>query len=517
MNRRRFILSSTIVVALQTGSSSALEKAFQSDTAVHDQTLRDRLMRDPLRPQYHLLPQAGFIGDPCAPRYFRGQYHAFFHGSFGGTGWHHATSPDLVHWKHMPIALAPSANFYDSYGTFTGSVLPSDEGTSVIYTGVTKVPTEQETIRNEGLREVQCIATSTDDELRTWHKLDKPVIETPPLGVRVTGFRDPFSWKDGDTWYVGVGSGFPQIGGAVLLYRSRDARHWEYMHPLARGTWNGESSSNPVPSGEMWECPDFFPLGDKHVLIYSTEHTTFWQVGTFDKRELLFRPERGGLLDHGAYYAAKSMLDGKNRRIVWGWVQETRSRESVEAAGWSGSMSLPRVLTLGGDNELQIEVASELASLRTNTVAIHQPHNYNELSNALSRAIIDNRAGEILWSFKAGNGSCGLDMRLYSKAADSVSVLNITYANRNGKPFVTIGEKILPLSPDSNGISFVHIWIDGSVIETFVDNRKAITTRCYTAPQESGEIHVVWSGPVDMLKSLIISGVKPISDDRLTT
>lgn len=516
MNRRKFLLSSAIV-ALQRGYASALEKAFQSDTAVQDQTLRDQLRRDPLRPQYHLLPQAGFIGDPCAPRYFRGQYHAFFHGSFGGLGWHHAMSPDLVHWKHMPIALAPTANSYDSYGTFTGSVLPSEAGASVIYTGVTKVSTDQETIRNEGLREVQCIATSPDDDLRTWYKLDKPVIEMPPPGVKVTGFRDPFSWKDGDTWYVGVGSGFSKIGGAVLLYRSADARHWEYVHPLARGTWNGESSSNPVPSGEMWECPDFFPLGDKHVLIYSSEHTTFWQVGTFDKRKLLFQPERGGLLDHGAYYAPKSMLDGKNRRIVWGWVQETRSKEAIEAAGWSGSMSLPRVLTLSGDNELQIEVASELESLRTNTFAIHQPHSSSELSNALSRAIIENRAGQILWSFKASNGSCGLDMRLYSKAEDSISVLNITYASRNGKPFITIGDKTLPLSPDSNGISFVHIWIDGSVIETFVDNRKAITTRCYAAPGESGEIHIVWTGPVDMLKSLIISGVKPISDDRLTT
>ena len=516
MNRRKFILSSTMIGALRSGTSSALEKAFQSDAAASNKTLRDQLMRDPLRPQYHLLPQAGFIGDPCAPRYFQGQYHAFFHGSFGGRGWHHAISPDLVHWKHMPIALSPSANSYDSYGTFTGSVLPGGEGANVIFTGVTKVPTEQETIRNEGLQEVQCIATSMDDELRTWHKLDKPVIETPPSGMKVTGFRDPFSWKDGDTWYVGVGSGFPQIGGTVLLYRSTDGRHWEYMHPLARGTWNGESSSNPVPSGEMWECPDFFPLGEKHVLIYSTEHTTFWQVGTFDKHKLLFQPERGGLLDHGAYYAPKSMLDTKNRRILWGWVQETRSPQAIEAAGWSGSMSLPRVLTLGNDNELQIEVASELASLRTATVAIHQPHSSSELGNALSRAIIGNRAGEICCSFKVGDGNYGLDLLLYSKS-EPASLLKVIYAITNGKPSVYIGEKILPLSPDSGGISFVHIWIDGSIIETFVDKKHAITTRCYTVPEESGEIHVVWAGAVDMLKSLIISDVRPISDNRLTT
>jgi len=488
----------------------------QTDAAIPEQTLRDQLMRDPLRPQYHLLPQAGRVGDPCAPLFYRGQHHVFFHGSFGGGGWQHAISPDLIHWRHLPIALSRTPDSYDSRGTFTGSFLPGTEGASIVYTGVTVVPTEQETIRNEGLREVQCIATSTDADLRSWHKLDKPVIEGPPPGVKITGFRDPCGWKDGDTWYIGVGSGFPRIGGAVLLYRSTDARHWEYIHPLAQGTWNGEGSSNPVPSGEMWECPDFFPLGDKHVLIYSTMHKTIWEVGTYDKREFRFHSERTGLLDHGASYAPKCMLDGKGRRIFWGWVQETRSREAIKAAGWAGAVSLPRVLTLGDDNELQMEVASEFASLRTNTVTIRQPRDSSELSNALSRAIIHQRAGEIMCTFKVGESSCGLDLRLHSKA-DPVSVLTMTHGGTNGNPCITIGDKSVPLSPGRDGLSSLHIWIDGSVIETFVDRRQVITTRFYAAPEESGEIRVMWTGAVNLLKSLVVSGVKPVSDDRLTT
>jgi beta-fructofuranosidase len=229
---------------------------------------------------------------------------------------------------------------------------------------VTKVSKERETIRNEGLREVQCIATSMDPDLRTWRKLDKPVIEAPPAGAKIVGFRDPFSWKDEDTWYAGVGSGFEHQGGVVLLYRSKDARNWEYLHPLAEGTWNGQLVSNPGGSGEMWECPDFFPLGDKHVLIHSTAHNVYWDVGVFDKRELRFHSEKTGLLDHGAYYAPRSMLDGKNRRILWGWVQETRPPEESKAAGWASAMSLPRVLTLGSGNELQMEVPPEFASPR---------------------------------------------------------------------------------------------------------------------------------------------------------
>jgi beta-fructofuranosidase len=515
MDRRKFIASSALV-AFHAGTSSALNLVSQDSAGQSpDQALREKLSRDPLRPQYHLLPQTGFLGDPCAPRFFQGNYHAFFHGSFGGRGWHHAMSPDLIHWKHLPIALAPTPDSYDSYGTFTGSILPGTQDASVIYTGVTRVPAAQETIRNEGLREVQCIATSNDADLRSWKKLDKPVIDGPPPGLAVTGFRDPFSWKDGDTWYIGVGSGFSQLGGAVLLYRSTDGRQWEYLHPLARGTWNGESSSNPVPSGEMWECPDFFPLGDKYVLLYSSEHTTFWQVGTFDKRELRFVPERGGLLDNGAYYAPKSMVDGRNRRILWGWVQETRPEEAIKAAGWAGSMSLPRVLTLGEGNALQMEVAEEFTSLRYGTITINQPQDADKLSDALSRAPIRGRAGEILCTFKAGGSNCGMQLQL-GGTSNQVSLLSITFQNTNNRPSVSIGDKTLSLNPDPEGNSSIHIWIDGSIIEAFVDKRQAVTTRCYASPEDSGEILVAWKGPVDVLKSMVISSIRPISGDRLT-
>ena len=112
----------------------------------------------------------------------------------------------------------PTPGSYDAFGCFTGSVLPGAEVPTILYTGVTKSSTG--TIRGEGLREVQCLATSPDPDLRTWKKLDKPVLEGPPPGLQVTGFRDPCPWKDGDSWYMVVGSGFNKVGGAVLLYTS---------------------------------------------------------------------------------------------------------------------------------------------------------------------------------------------------------------------------------------------------------------------------------------------------------
>ena len=130
-----------------------------------------------------------------------------------------------------------------------------------------------------------------------------------------------------------------EVGGAVLLYSSPDGSNWTYLHPLAQG-------SNPADTDEMWECPDFFSLEDKYVLLYSAKRKVHWEVGTFDRRELVFHSETRGLLDHGSYYAAKSMVDAKGRRILWGWVEETRPPAECEVAGWAGAMALPRVLSL---------------------------------------------------------------------------------------------------------------------------------------------------------------------------
>jgi hypothetical protein len=83
------------------------------------------------------------------------------------------------------------------------------------------------------------------------------------------------------------------------------------------------------------------------------------------------------------------------------------------------------------------------------------------------------------------------------------------------KPSVIVGGKSLPLSPDQDGVSTIHLWMDGSIIETFVDRKEAMTARCYT-PSPTG-IQVAWTGAADALKSLTVSGVTPISNDRLTT
>src|SRR5271165_2444663 len=112
MNRRRFLassLASSVLCALPVRSSSVFAEAVGESEGGLSPALRDKLRNDPLRPQFHLLPRANWMNDPCAPRFYGGQYHMFFQYNpnsavWGDMHWNHAVSPDLIHWKHMPIA-----------------------------------------------------------------------------------------------------------------------------------------------------------------------------------------------------------------------------------------------------------------------------------------------------------------------------------------------------------------------------------------------------------------------------
>jgi len=81
---------------------------------------------------------------------------------------------------------------------------------------------------------------------------------------------------------------------------------------------------------------------------------------------------------------------------------------------------------------------------------------------------------------------------------------------------LTIGKKTLTLTPGSDGTSTVHLWIDGSVIEAFLDRRQAFTSRFYDLPDGAAQIRLAWTGEPRLLKSLQISQIQAISADRLT-
>src|SRR5882762_9466245 len=138
-SRREFI--QTLGSAALLSSTRMATPLFAHTPSNQEKSLRERLASDPLRPQFHLLPAKNWMNDPNGPIYWKGMYHMFFQYNpgaavWGDMHWAHAVSPDMIHWKHLPIALAPTPGWDDADGCFTGSAV-DDHGTATfLYTGV---------------------------------------------------------------------------------------------------------------------------------------------------------------------------------------------------------------------------------------------------------------------------------------------------------------------------------------------------------------------------------------------
>jgi beta-fructofuranosidase len=503
-------------------ASGALAAFPQGSWPSNENDLRKKLASEPLRPQFHLLPAKNWMNDPNGPIYWNGLYHMFFQYNpnaavWGDMHWAHAVSEDMIHWRHLPIALAPTPGWDDADGCFTGSAV-GDHGTAtILYTGVKTVPAERATLRDaaNNFRETQCLATSNDPQLRTWTKFPHPVIQ-PPVDPSLTGFRDPFLWRHGDHWLLGVAAGHFKKGGCVRLYRSKDLRVWEYLHELASGHWTEKESKNAVDSGEMWECPDFFPLGKKYVLLYATAGSVVWESGDLDPKTLKFHSQRRGLLDHGAYYAQKTQLDARGNRILWGWIPEKRPDSELIAAGWAGCMAMPRVLSLSPDGELEMRVAPEAQSLRTRSFALPKYDSLTRSDNIeLPGLTLENLCAELKWELSIGLANIWI--------ADRQGMWwSMSYSQENSKASVVINFQQFeipalsnepPLRSLTSKPSF-HLFLDGSVAELIVNNRHAFTSRIYRKPDGPLRISV---SALTKFASFESWQLKPISPDRLTT
>jgi len=76
-----------------------------------------------LRPAKHFMLLKNWMNDPNCLIFYKNEYHLLYqHNSdgnnWGHMSWGHASSKDLVSWKHLPIAMPENPN----YAIFSGSV-----------------------------------------------------------------------------------------------------------------------------------------------------------------------------------------------------------------------------------------------------------------------------------------------------------------------------------------------------------------------------------------------------------
>jgi beta-fructofuranosidase len=406
------------------------------------QSAAARAVKDPGRPIFHVMPPANWCNDPNGPIYYKGYFHLFYqHNPFDDRWehmhWGHVRSKDLVHWEHQPIALWPSQDKGENH-VFSGCAAVNDSGqVMLIYTSIgNRLP-------------AQWAAVPADENLITWTKHPKNPILTEKLHGRqkVYEWRDPFLFQHRHKTYLVAGGNLNnnQGGQAVVnVYEALDGglTEWKYLGILFR---------HPDSAVRNIECPNFFPLGSKWVLIVSQGQPVQYFVGSLDDKTMTFKPEKSGVLDYGSCYAPNSMEDPQGRRILWGWVNGFQPGK-----GWNGCLTLPRILTLGPDLQLSQGPAPEIfTGLRGKSVA----------ANAY-----EGNTFELVADFDLSRPRpCGLRLLPTEEPKSS-----ITIEHRNG--VLTAGniKSPLNLTPEEKKLT-LRVFVDRSVVEIYVNDRVCIT------------------------------------------
>ncbi|KAG5556537.1 hypothetical protein RHGRI_006963 [Rhododendron griersonianum] len=299
------------------------------------------------RTGFHFQPKRHWINGPM---YYNGIYHLFYQYNpkgavWGNIVWAHSVSTDMINWKSLDPAIYPSKPF-DQYGCWSGSatILPGNKPI-ILYTGI--VDQNQTQVQNYAIP-----ADYSDPYLREWVKPDNNPLVSADVGVNGSAFRDPTTawWGKDGHWRMVVGSRRGQRG-LVYLYRSRDFTKWtKAQHPLHSSARSG-----------MWECPDFYPVsldGEtgletsviegniRHVFKVSLDLTRYdyYTIGTYFREKDRYVPDNtsvdswaGLRYDYGNFYASKTFYDaGKNRRILWGWANESDTAQEDVQKGWAG-------------------------------------------------------------------------------------------------------------------------------------------------------------------------------------
>ena len=460
----------------------------------HSRELRAKFLTDPYRPGYHFVVPEGLARpfDPNGCIYWKGKYHLFYIFQdrdlpHGGHCWGHVSSIDLVHWTHHPTGLAPRPGDPDQ-GIFSGNAFVNKQG--------------EATILYHGVGVGNCIATSSEDDLVNWTKLSaNPIIPNPKEGDPEFGkYRswDPHGWLENDTYYAIFGGKRPSI------FKASELDKWEYVGDLLAHAAPG------VDINEDISCPDLFKLGNKYVLVCISHRLGCrYYVGEWKNEQ--FYPEFHEQMSwvDNAFFAPESLLDDRGRRIMWAWIFDGRSGETSKASGWSGTMSLPRVLWLGEDETLRMRPPEELEALRYNprkmeslTIEADSEMPLKGVSgNSLELNIEAFLAvGDPTFGVKVCCSSDGEEQTvIFYDSVEKKLKIDTTKSSLGEGPKSVEGGTF-ELKPDES--LKLRVFVDKSVVEVFANDRQAVMRRIYPTRRDSQGVVLFSRGGVTRAKSI---------------
>lgn len=449
---------------------------------------KDAYMSTPTRTlwgsKFHFRPRIGNFADPI-PFFWKGEYHVFYlQGGIGAVPWQHIVSKDLVHWRELPAALvtdgAPDGP--DGGHMFTGSVTEHDGTFHIFYTGHNpRNPAGLEFVRH---------AAGTD--LIHWKK--QPAFTLGPDGKHYgahsgRNWRDPYVfWNaEANRWWMVVIASDPKTPDRAVqgLLTSDDLKTWEEQEPL--------------PGGRGEECPDLFRIEDTWYLLGGGRY-----VSSASCNGPFVEPKHS-VVDFPGVYAGKRMFDG-HRHIWVGWAWDGSATNDAAVAGegvltWGGFMSMPRELYPGPNGEILCRPAREITAFHSHT-AVEAPHGQagpiEMPSDGMVECTVAVKPGASV-TLSVREQEDGRAYRLTVKPSEGTIAL-ATPASE----WVRTGCSIDASKPLS-----LRIFLDGTMMECFVNDAYAITRRVYDL--DGGKLRVTSSDPAMQVESL---RVRVIPDHR---
>ena len=301
--------------------------------------------------KYHFEQKLGWMNDPNGCVYFKGRWHIFFQYHEAGrnttTWWGHAVSDDLLEWEEMPPALKhdPSSQ-HESFGCLSGSSIVKDGRLYLFYTSAA-----------EGKNQSISLAY-TDDGISFVKYKGNPIIPCPDF-VYNFNFRDPKVFFYCGKYYMLLGTEYDSLG-RILCYTSEDLVNWRY-----KSEFYTSDKYEPYPSITL-ECPDFFPLGDKWVLKFSSQHhrKEIFVTGRFDGAS--FTPESGEMLIDGGehLYATQTFAEVASRTVMLGWMWSWEKPVTPGYETRTGTMCIPREVWLEGGKVYNYPIAEARGLLK---------------------------------------------------------------------------------------------------------------------------------------------------------